>query len=267
VIGIVSSVAVTAFGDDKLIVMGSGGTNPVFKVTDGGQMVLPAATGTNRDSGIQNPATNNNFALVAFYPQSGTNVATALQVVPKGTGYNAGIKSQLSIFNTDFVADPANYEVLVLRGAGATGFTFNSAVAGAGTVRPIVFQINTVTKMTLGTDGHLTMAGGAFTDGSNWYPGSSRDYKENIQALSAEKALETVQNLTPVTFVYKQDPDQGHVGFIAEDVPEAVAINGRKAIDPVNIIAILTKVVQEQGKTIEALSTKVEKLEKTLQNH
>ena len=258
---------VPVFSADKLIVNNSGGTAPVFKVTDTGQIGLPAAAGINRDSGIQNPATVDNFALVSFYPQSGTNVAAALQVIPKGTGKSAGLKSQLSIFNTDYIADTLNWEAMVLRGAGATGYTFNSLASGTGAIRPIVFQINTITKMTLGTNGFLTMAGGAYTDGLAWYPASSREYKENIQTLSAEEAIETVKNLTPVTFVYKQHPEQGHIGFVAEDVPDAVAINGRKAIDPVNIIAILTKVVQEQSKTIEALSTKIEMIEKTMQNH
>jgi hypothetical protein len=255
-----------AFSDDKLIVMDSGGTNPVFKVTDGGQIALPSAVGTNRSSGISNAATVDNFGLVSFYPSSGTNVGSALQVIPKGTGKSAGIKSQLSVYNTDYIADSVNTEVLVLRAAGATGYTFNSIASGTGAVRPIIFQMNNAAKMTLGTDGHLTMAGGAYTDGLAWYPSSSREYKENIQTLSAKEAIETVKNLNPVTFVYKQDPEQGHVGFIAEDVPDAVALNGRKAIDPVNIIAILTKVVQEQSKTIEALSSKVEKLEKNMQN-
>jgi hypothetical protein len=254
-------LAIPAFSADKLIVKNSGGTSDVFKVTDTGQIVLPAASGVNRDAGIQNPATLDNFGLIGFYPQSGTNVGSALQIIPKGTGYNASIKAQLSVFNTDYVADPTNNEVLVLRGAGAAGFTFNSLAAGTGTLRPIVFQMNAVTKMTLGTNGNLTMAGGAYTDGTNWYPASSREYKDNIRQLSSETAFDTLKGLDPVTFTYKTVPDQGHIGFIAEDVPNAVAVNGRKAIDPVNIIAVLTKVVQEQNKTITELSEKLNKLD------
>ncbi len=118
----------------------------------------------------------------------------------------------------------------------------------------------------------LHLAGGAYSDGLNWYPASSREYKDNIQALSAESAIQTLNNLNPVTFTYKSMPDQGHVGFIAEDVPDLVALNGRKAIDPVNIIGILTKVVQEksqviekQQKTLETLEAKLAKLESEMQ--
>lgn len=261
VIALTGLMVAQGFAVDKLIVNNSGGSVAAFKVTDAGQIIMPAASGTNRDSGIQNPATVDNFGLVAFYPQSGTNVASALQIIPKGTGLSASIKSQVSILNTDYVADPVNVEALVIRAAGANGFSLNSLATGTGTVRPLLFQINTATKMTLGTNGYLTMAGGAWTDGLTWNPASSRELKENIETLSAEKAIETVKNLQPVTFVYKQKPEQGHVGFIAEDVPDLVAMNDRKSLSPLDIVAVLTKVVQEQNKTIAELSGKLNKLE------
>jgi hypothetical protein len=49
--------------------------------------------------------------------------------------------------------------------------------------------MNAITQMTLETDGNLTMAGGAYTDGPNGAPSSSRETKEKIQALSAEEAI------------------------------------------------------------------------------
>jgi hypothetical protein len=55
------------------------------------------------------------------------------------------------------------------------------------------------------------------------------------------------------------------VGFIAEDVPELVAMNGRSTLGTVDIVAVLTKVVKEQQKTISELKEKVEKLEKDSQ--
>jgi len=42
------------------------------------------------------------------------------------------------------------------------------------------------------------------------------------------------------------------VGFIAEDVPDLVATKDRKALSPMDIVAVLTRVVQEQQKTVEA---------------
>jgi hypothetical protein len=59
------------------------------------------------------------------------------------------------------------------------------------------------------------------------------------------------------------------VGFIAEDVPDLVATKDRKGLSPMDIVAVLTKVVQEQQKTAEdqkkiiaELSRKVDDLQK-----
>jgi hypothetical protein len=111
---------------------------------------------------------------------------------------------------------------------------------------------------TNGTNGN----GARVTVGGVWQDGSSRDFKDNIQSLSTEKALETMKNLTPVTYAYKLDPSEKHVGFIAEDVPDLVATQDRKHLSPMDIVAVLTKVVQEQNKMIEALSAKIDMLEK-----
>ena len=45
------------------------------------------------------------------------------------------------------------------------------------------------------------------------------------------------------------------MGFIAEDVPDMVATQDRKGINPMDLIAVLTKVVQQQQKEIEELKT------------
>jgi hypothetical protein len=97
-------------------------------------------------------------------------------------------------------------------------------------------------------------SGGAYSDGNAWYPSSSRSAKDNIKSLSKEDASRTLDGLKPVSFYYKKTPDQQHLGFIAEDVPDFVANNNRKAIDPMNIIAILTKVVQDQKRMLDEQS-------------
>ena len=80
---------------------------------------------------------------------------------------------------------------------------------------------------------------------------SSREYKDNIRQLSADAATDALMRLDPVTFTYKMDPGQSHVGFIAEDVPDLVAMRDRKHLSPMDIVAVLTKVVQEQSRKIE----------------
>jgi hypothetical protein len=54
-----------------------------------------------------------------------------------------------------------------------------------------------------------------------------------------------------VTFAYRDAPGDSRVGFIAEDVPELVARPGRTTLSALEIVAVLTKVVQEQQKAME----------------
>jgi hypothetical protein len=110
----------------------------------------------------------------------------------------------------------------------------------------------------------LQMAGGAYSNGSSWIDVSSREYKENIEVLSTEEALEAIKELNPVRYAYKTDQTQKRVGFIAEEVPELVSMKDRKGLSPMDIVAVLTKVVQEQQRIMqeqqEAISTMREEL-------
>jgi hypothetical protein len=92
-------------------------------------------------------------------------------------------------------------------------------------------------------------------------PISSREFKENIADLSSQEATAALQDINPVKFNYKDDEKKElHLGFIAEDVPDLVAMPSRQAISTMNIITILTKVVQEQQKEIAALREEVQAL-------
>ncbi len=107
----------------------------------------------------------------------------------------------------------------------------------------------------------LHMASGAHvTAGGVWTNASSRDYKENIKDLSSKEAALTLASLTPVTYNYKVDKGQAHVGFIAEDVPELVATKDRKGLSPMDIVAVLTKVTQEQQRLIAELRSELKEL-------
>jgi hypothetical protein len=111
----------------------------------------------------------------------------------------------------------------------------------------------------------LQMASGArVTTGGVWTNASSREYKENIQKLSSHEALLALNKLDPVKYNYKVDKNEKHVGFIAEDVPELVATQDRKSLSSMDIVAVLTKVLQEQQKTISELNDKVKRLEQQI---
>ncbi|NEO95885.1 MAG: tail fiber domain-containing protein [Moorea sp. SIO3G5] len=96
---------------------------------------------------------------------------------------------------------------------------------------------------------------------------SSRELKENINTLAIEDAIETLEGLNPVQFSYKKDHQkETHIGFIAEDVPDLVASHDRKTLSPMDIVAVLTKVVKEQNNTISLLMEKVKTLEQKTQS-
>lgn len=111
----------------------------------------------------------------------------------------------------------------------------------------------------------LQMGSGAYvTTGGVWTNASSREYKENIKSLTAQEALDTLGGLNPIKYNYKTDAEDRHVGFIAEDVPELVATRDRKGLSPMDIVAVLTKVVQEQQNMIRELSLKIDKMQQDM---
>jgi hypothetical protein len=94
-----------------------------------------------------------------------------------------------------------------------------------------------------------------------WTNGSSRAIKHDIQPLEASEALAAFTQLQPVRYRGNESPDEVVLGFIAEDVPELVAYNDRKSLSPMDMVAVLTKVVQEQQKTIDQLTERLGALE------
>jgi len=111
----------------------------------------------------------------------------------------------------------------------------------------------------------LEMASGAYvTAGGTWMNASSREYKENINNLTVAEAMNALEGLNPVKFNYKADSKEKNVGFIAEDVPELLASKDRKGLSPMDIVAVLTKVVKEQQKVISELTEEMTELKREL---
>ena len=111
----------------------------------------------------------------------------------------------------------------------------------------------------------LELASGAYcSTGGVWTNASSREYKKDIKDLTTDEAVDTLKGLNPVKFNYKGSSDEQHLGFIGEDVPELVATKDKKGMSSMDVVAVLTKVVQEQQKTIAELSKKMDELEREL---
>ena len=115
---------------------GTGTQNRIAKRTDsagtlgdsllneagGGVELRSAAAGVGINPTFVNPNNVPGFSQLQAYPAAGQNTNLSFAVVPRGAGA-ASNRAQLSLFNTDFIADSSNYEFGALAGAGA-GFRF-----------------------------------------------------------------------------------------------------------------------------------------------
>jgi hypothetical protein len=214
-----------------------------------------------------------------------TSAATRMVIDPSG---NVGIGTTnpvgaLDVYNGVFIHGGANYpptgsglEILKINDNLGTFSMIKNPGRLEGELRfygtPVSIYSGANERMRITSNGnvgigtasptHLLTVGtsGAGCDGGNWITGSSRTYKENISNLTTKEAIETVKNLNPVKFNYKTDKTQKYLGFIAEDVPDLVAMKDRKGLSSMDIDAVLVKVVQEQQKQIDELKKEIASL-------
>ncbi|NOG46871.1 MAG: tail fiber domain-containing protein [Calditrichaeota bacterium] len=143
-------------------------------------------------------------------------------------------------------------KVMTLQSGGHLSFVTNFGT------RMYIRENGNIGVGTVSPDFPLEMASGAHvTSGGVWTNASSREYKENISNLSSEEALSALADLNPVKYNYKTQNDEEYIGFIAEDVPNLVATQDRKSLSPMDIVAVLTKVVQQQQQKIEELEARL----------
>ena len=228
----------TALGEDRLIVKDGSGTT-TFKVEDDGSVAASGnvAIGTTSSSVPLLVQTSDTGHLATFFR---TSDGDAEIQIGQSTAVN---KAAVIGFN-----QAGAYYYMSVYGLGYNRLVFNSSgYLGVGTTSPSY---------------PLQMGSGAYVSaGGVWMNASSREYKKEIQGLTIDEAVDTLQGLNPVQFSYRASSDERHVGFIAEDVPALVATKDRKGMSSMDVVAVLTKVVQEQQKTIAELSRKVAKLE------
>ena len=225
----------TAYGADKLLVK-DGSNVTQFVVQDSGHLGV----------GMSAPLYMGDFAAGGL---SKSVLHFSISGADSG-GYVTSVNA-----NNFFVSSGAAWDSVaggwvaksptaVVAGSGAAGYrVFLSNACSAGAVCAGL----TTEKFKIDYSGNVTAL--------SFNPTSTRESKNNIQKLSAQSANEALMKLDPVTFSYKLDPGQNHVGFIAEDVPELVATKDRKTINPVDIVGVLTKVLQDKSQTIEKQQT------------
>jgi hypothetical protein len=278
VLGVVFLVGSLTFAGDKLVVKnGSGQT--VVKIQDEGRVMAGGENWTgvswtqfyglnpNGLAGIElrsyaDASTRGGGALFSFFRGS----EAAPEALRNGdrlgfflfAGYDGGqmLKSVGMTAKVDGPVSDGNLPAKITFETNPEGYPRyeRMSIGSEGTV-------------TIGNGSHdpavLLQVGNAYCDGNGWLTASSRDFKEDIEKLDPAAALAALDRLEPVTFRYKEGSSwqRKRIGFIAEDLPESLAVPGKKAIADVDILATLTRVVKEQQKQIRQLQSRLQDLE------
>ena len=153
--------------------------------------------------------------------------------------------------------------LMITQSSGDTGYVMHNRAStltiGAGSIDRITIDRDGNVGFGVSRPEHpLELASGAHvTAGGVWTNRSSRDSKQNINALTGDAALAAVMALEPVTFNYRAEQGEDYVGFIAEDVPAMLASDDGKSLSTMDVVAALTRVVQEQQRRIEELEERL----------
>lgn len=207
---------------------------------------------------VGNVSVTNNATIGGSLSVSGiTNVGSNLEVAKTiNAGENlvikkdAAINGNLSVMGTLSRLDVAeNFRATVRAADFYLGYSGRRGTPG----RAIVDAADTLwinyldwPNTRIWASDRITLEGNVFVEG-NLIQSSSRELKTQITDLSSREALALLDGLKPVHFVYKSDPEgRASLGFIAEEIPPSLASASREGIYPIDMLAVLTKVVKEQ---------------------
>lgn len=233
-------------GNGDLIVNGNVGvgTTPAAKLEIGN---TTAAGGILKLDGGDNSSGSNNVTQIAF-------------------GYN-GANQYPSFIRTRHNSSAANNAIDFYTGDGTANGVFpTDAVLG------LSINNGNVAIGATSTGGYKLYVSGSFWASSGPWSGSDSKFKKDI--LPIENALDKVQKLTGVSYLYKTDeykdkgfPEGKQLGVIAQElekvIPEAVMADeeGTKAVNYSEIIPVLIEAIKEQQKEIDNLQSTVTQLQ------
>ena len=228
------------------------GYNALYKNTTanynaalGAWALYNTTTGINNNAQGQSALYNNTIGI--------GNSAMGRNALKSNTtgSYNMGMGG-----NAGFSNSTGSGNVFIGRTAGYYETGSDKLYIANNATTPLLYGVFSATgtdnKLGIGTNtiavgDTITVANGAhLTTGGVWTNASSRELKDHIQTLSTEDANKALAALSPVRYVYKNSGDEEYVGFIAEDVPDLVAMNDHKSLSPMDIVAVLTTVTKDQ---------------------
>ena len=223
----------------------------------------PAGSGGDRENPVELKGTENYLVRFRDVAEGGNS-----QIFDDGNFVGIGTttpKQRLEV-NGSIQIHEQNSSVaglMITQSTGDTGYILHNRAStltiGAGSVDRITIDRNGNVGFGVERPTHpIVMASGAHvTSGGVWTNSSSRDLKKDIADLSLEEALQALAALQPVQYRYKNGDPETYVGFIAEDVPDLVAMDDRSSLSTMDIVAVLTKIVQEQQQRIDELESRL----------
>ncbi|KAF5429683.1 Chaperone of endosialidase, partial [Candidatus Methanomarinus sp.] len=167
---------------------------------------------------------------------------------------------QMRWYETD-AADPNDFFKMNYHSEGFEFIWFDAS--SVTTYVPLVMKGQGYVGINNAEPTHMLDVGssGAYCDGGVWVDGSSLQFKENVSGVGLDEAKNVLKKLNPIKYNYKNNKEEQYLGFIAEEVPELVAMKDRKGMYTMDVVTVLTKVVQDQQKKIQSQNEKIEKLE------
>ena len=243
-------------GQNSFVINTNGTANSTdFLVTEAGSTVI----GSDSVNSLS-------YGSGAFIPKLEVTGAATDQIL---VGINSAVDKTASLVFA--AANDINWWISSRNKTGVGSGATDDRLGGYNTASIEVFTVHQNGSLFIGTGttnnntSHIIEAvSGAHLDTAGvWQNASSRELKKGITDITSEDASLALEALNPVTYEYIVNPGEFYAGFIAEDVPDIVSSEGRKSLSPMDIVAVLTKVVKDQQKNIEKLSERIKTLETT----
>jgi hypothetical protein len=240
---------------------GSPNLDASFQIIDrtgGGARLL---IGTNGNIGIGTPAPQGRLHVAGSTILQGLitpAASAATNLLNLGSGSTAdGFRNGLSFFE----ASGAPSMTFGYDGTGSSAQNALRVYNSSGTSL-FTFQANGNMGVGTNTPGALLQVGNATCNGTTWANASDRDLKENFAVVSACDVLAKVAALPITRWNYKSEPDQKHVGPMAQDFYATFNVGADdKHIATIDESGVALAAIQGLNQKLERLSSELKRSE------
>jgi hypothetical protein len=176
---------------------------------------------------------------------------------------NIGVGTAAPTADLDVSNTGANTIFIVRRTDGAIlrfAAGLNQATIGTSTDSPFAFQVNSITKMSLASNGTLTVQGPVNATAFN--VSSDKHVKENFAQINTQSVLERLSAIPITTWNYKEnDGGNMHMGPMAQDFYAAFGLGtDNKHISTVDADGVAFASIQALYQQNQSLQTEVDAL-------